>query len=135
MHHNIRRVYINELSPDRRYIGASLPQPDAGTKAFTQGDLTMGEVPIKAIRDLPLDVVIGMDTKEQGGICYVSEKGKWVDEDGRILIRVGTGSSARDAFEAWFRIRKQYHLRYPGVSWRLDGITGSTVVIVRPAGD
>lgn len=135
MHHNIRRVYINELQPDRRYMGASLQKPDGGTAAMQQGDLTMGEVDIKAVRDLPLDVVIGMDTKEHGATCYVSEKGKWVDEDGRVLIRVGSGSGARDAFEAWYRIRKQYHLRYPGVDWRLDGITGSNVVIVRPAGD
>jgi hypothetical protein len=135
MNHAIRRVYINDLAPDRRYIGEALLKPDGGTSAMQQGDLTMGEVPIKALRDLPLDVVIGMDTEEQGGVCYTSEKGKWVDEDGRILIRVGTGSSARDAFEAWYRIRKQYHIRYPAVSWRLDGITGQTIVVVRPAGE
>lgn len=135
MHHGVRRVYINDLSADRRYIGESLQKPDAGTAAFTQGDLTMGEVAIKAFRDFPFDKVIGLDTENMGAVCYESEPGKWVDEDGRILIRVGTGSSARDAFEAWYRRRKQYHMRYPGVNWRLDGITGNTVTIVRPAGD
>ncbi len=135
MHHAIRRVYINDLAADRRYGGADLQRPDGGTVAFQQGDLTMGEVRIKAIRDLPLDMVFGLDTANMGGTCYVSENGKWVDEDGRILIRVGSGTSARDAFEAWYRQRKQYHLRNPGVCWRLDGITGQTIIIVRPAGD
>lgn len=135
MTHAIRRVYITLLQADRRYSGADLKKPDGGTAAFTQGDLTMGEVPIKALRDLPLDMVFGLDTENSGAIKYESEPGKWVDEDGRILVRVGFGTSARDAFEAWYRIRRQYHMRYPGVNWRLDGITGQTIVIVRPAGD
>lgn len=135
MTHAIRRVYITLLQADRRYSGADLRKPDGGTAAFQQGDLTMGEVPIKALRDLPLDMVFGLDTENSGFVKYESEPGKWVDEDGRILVRVGFGTSARDAFEAWYRIRRQYHARYPGVNWRLDGITGQTIIIVRPAGD
>lgn len=135
MHHAIRRVYISILQADRRYSGPALKAPDGGTAAFTQGDLTMGEVPIKALRDLPLDMVFGFDTQQMGAVKYESEPGKWVDEDGRILVRVGSGSSARDAFEAWYRIRRQYHLRKPAVCWRLDGITGTSFVVVRPAGD
>jgi len=87
------------------------------------------------VRDFPLDVAMGLDTTQMDGVKYESEPGKWVDEDGRVLVRVGTGSGARDAFEAWYRIRRQYHLRNPGVCWRLDGITGSTLIVVRPAGD
>jgi len=135
MHHAIRRVYITILQADRRYSGASLLRPDGGTVAMKQGDLTMGEIPIKAIRDLPLDMVFGLDTENMEGVKYESEPGKWVDEDGRVLVRVGTGTSARDAFEGWYRIRRQYHMRYPAVNWRLDGITGQTIIIVRPAGD
>jgi hypothetical protein len=135
MHHAIRRVYITILQADRRYSGADLRKPDGGTAAFQQGDLTMGEVPIKAIRDLPLDVVLGLDTANSDAVKYESEPGKWVDEDGRVLVRVGTGSSARDAFEGWYRIRRQYHMRYPAVNWRLDGITGQSIIVVRPAGD
>jgi len=135
MHHAIRRVYIAILQADRRYSGAALARPDGGTVAFKQGDLTMGEVPIKALRDLPLDMVFGYDSQNSGAVKYESEPGKWVDEDGRILVRVGSGSSARDAFEAWYRIRRQYHIRYPAVNWRLDGITGQTIIVVRPAGD
>jgi hypothetical protein len=134
-HHSIRRLYITLLQADRRYSGANLQRPDGGTTAFTQGDLTMGEVAFKAIRDLPLDVLLGLDRANSGGVKYQSEPGKWVDEDGRVLVRVGSGSSARDAFEAWYRIRRQYHMRFPAVNWRLDGITGQTLIVVRPAGD
>jgi hypothetical protein len=89
-------------------------KPDGGTVAFKQGDITMGEVPIKAIRTHPLAMMFLLDTKGSGFVCYGSEKGKWVDEDGQVLVRVGIGSTARDSFEAWYRKRKQYHVRYPG---------------------
>lgn len=135
MHHAVRRLYIAILQADRRYSGPALQKPDGGTAAFTQGDLTMGEVPVKALRDLPLNTLFGLDTAQMDAVKYESEPGKWVDEDGRILIRVGSGASARDAFEAWYRIRRQYHVRKPAVCWRLDGITGTSFVVVRPAGD
>lgn len=131
MHHSIRRLYLQLTESDRRYSGADLSKPDAGTAAFKQGDITMGEVPIKVIRDFPLDVIILGDKKNAGFVQYVSEKGKWVDEDGSVLVRVGTGSSGRDSFEAWYRIRKQFHVKYPGKCARLDGITGASLVVVR----
>lgn len=134
MHHSMRRVYLKLLEADRRYSGDKLTVPDGATVAFKQGDITVGEVPIKVIRDFPYGMMMGLDV-EQSGLCqYVSEKGKWVDEDGRVLVRAGTGSTARDAFEAWYRIRKQYHMKLPSVNWRADGITGATVVVVRPVG-
>lgn len=133
MHHSTRRLYIQALEADRRYMGAATNRPDGATAAMKQGDLTLGEVPIKVIRDFPLDVALGLDTAAVGLTCYVSEKGKWVDEDGRILIRVGSGSSARDKFEAWYVIRKQYHAKYPGKAFRVDGITGQSLIVVRAA--
>lgn len=134
MHHSMRRVYLKLLEADRRYSGEKLTVPDGATVAFKQGDITVGEVPIKVIRDFPYGMIMSLDV-EQCGLCqYVSEKGKWVDEDGRILVRSGTGSTARDAFEAWYRMRKQYHMKLPSVCWRADGITGATVVVVRPVG-
>lgn len=130
-HHSVRRLYIKMTEADRRYSAANLMKPDGGTAAFKQGDLTMGEVPIKAIRTHPLASMFLLDTQNAGMVEYGSEKGKWVDEDGRILIRVGTGTAARDSFEAWYRMRKQYHARKPGVCARLDGISGQTLVVVR----
>lgn len=130
-HHSVRRVYLKMLEADRRYSGNSLMKPDGGTAAFKQGDITMGEVPIKAIRTHPLAMLFLLDTKGCEPVCYGSEKGKWVDEDGQVLVRVGTGASARDAFEAWYRKRKQYHVRFPGKCGRLDGITGQSLIVVR----
>jgi len=131
MHHSIRRLYIQAMDADRRYIGPATQKPDAGTVAMTQGDLTLGEVPITVIRDFALDVVMGLDESQMDAVRYVSEKGKWVDEDGSILVRQGFGSSAVHKFEAWYYMRHQNVVRNPGVCWRNDGITGSTLIVTR----
>lgn len=131
MHHSTRRLYIQATDADRRYIGASLVKPDAGTAAIKQGDLTLGEVPILTIRDFALDVVAGLDEEQMDAVRYVSEKGKWVDEDGAVLVRQGFGSSAVHKFEAWYFMRYQNVVRNPGVCWRNDGITGQSLVVVR----
>jgi len=135
-HHSIRRLIVQLTDADRRYMGASLSRPDPGTVAFKQGDVPFGDVPVRAIRDFPLDVMMFLDLQQAGFKEYVSEPGKWVDEDGQILTRVGGGggSSARDAFEAWYRMRKQYFMEYPAYCARLDGITGQSLVVVRAAG-
>lgn len=133
-HHSTRRLMIQLTDADRRYMGANLMKPDAGTVAFKQGDIPFGDVPVRAVRDFPLDVLMFLDTKKAGFKEYVSEPGKWVDEDGSVLRIVGTGSSARDAWEAWYRMRKQYFLEYPAYCARLDGITGQSLVVVRAAG-
>jgi len=130
-HHSVRRVYLQLLEADRRYSGSNLQRPDGGTAAMKQGDVTIGEIPIRVMRDFPLDVMMLVDKPNSGWICYESEPGKWVDEDGSVLVRVGSGSTGRDSFEAWYRMRKQYHLRYPGYNARLDGITGQSLVVVR----
>jgi hypothetical protein len=118
------------LQDDRRYMGASLLAPDGGTKAFKQGDLTLGEIPIKAIRTLGLGQVYFLDTKKSGFKRYVAEPGKFMDRDGRIWLREGTGASARHAYEATYFMRKQYFCKNPGYNARWDGVT-ATVVVVR----
>ena len=133
-HHSTRRLIIQLTDADRRYSGANLMKPEPGTVAFKQGDVPFGGVPVRAIRDFPLDVMMFLDVKRSGLKEYVSEPGKWVDEDGQVLLRVGAGTSARDAFEAWYRIRKQYFLEFPAYCARLDGITGQSLVIQRVAG-
>lgn len=133
-HHSTRRLIIQLTDADRRYMGASLLRPDPGTVAFKQGDIPFGDVPVRALRDFPLDVLMFLDLNNAGFREYVSEPGKWVDEDGSVLWRVGTGTSGRDAFEAWYRMRKQYFLEYPAFCARLDGVTGQSLVVVRAAG-
>jgi hypothetical protein len=130
MHPSTRRLHIAATQADRRYIQQNLQKPDPGTAAFTQGDLTLGEVPITTIRDLALDHIYGLD--EGFKITqYVSEKGKWEDTDGSVLVRVGSGSSARHKFEAWYYCRKQNVYKEPGKSFRVDGVTGQSLVVVR----
>jgi len=132
MHHNLRRLYIQLTEADRRYSATgSLRKPDGGTAAFEQEeDLTMGNVPIIALRDFPFDVIIGLDP-EMGAKEYVSEKGRWVDDDGSIVQRDGTGTGAKHAFEAWYFMRKERYVAYPAKCVRWDGITGGTVVVAR----
>ena len=135
-HHSTRRLIIQLTDADRRYMGASLSRPDPGTVAFKQGDIPFGDVPVRAIRDLPLDVLMLLDTEKSGFRKYVSEPGKWADEaGGGVLKQIGSGSTARDAFEAWYRIRYQYFCENPGFNARLDGVTGQSVVVQRPAGN
>ncbi len=133
-HHSTRRLIVQLTDADRRYMGSSLPRPDAGTVAFKQGDIPFGDVPVRAVRDFPLDVLMFLDLQNAGFKEYVSESGKWVDEDGSVLVRVGSGSTGRDAFEAWYRMRKQYFMEYPAYCARLDGITGQSLVVQRAAG-
>ena len=113
-------------------MGGQLKNPDPMTKAMKQEDLDVADIPIRAMRDFPLDMMLFIDKGRADCVEYVSEKGKFVDDlDGRVFVRVGSGSTARDAAEAWHRIRKEFHARNPGVAARLDGITGNSIVIVR----
>jgi len=131
MHPSVRREFIKLQDADRRYTGADLKNPDPGTRAFKQGDLTLGEVPVKAIRSLGLAQVYFLDTQKMGGKRYVAEKGKFMDRDGSVWVREGTGASARHAYEATWFARKQYFMKAPGVCARWDGVTGQTLVVVR----
>ncbi len=133
-HHSTRRLVVQLTDQDRRYTQGNLMKPDPGTVAFKQGDVPFGDVPVRALRDFPLDVMMFLDLQNAGFKEYVSEPGKWVDEDGSVLARIGTGTTARDAFEALYRMRKQYFLEYPAYCARLDGITGQSLVVQRAAG-
>lgn len=135
-HHSVRRLVLKLTAADRRYMGQDLQTPDPGTVAFKQGDITVGEVPIKAIRDFPYGMLLGIDVEMAKLRCYTSVKGEWVkDGDGRILVRNGTGSTARHSFEAWYWKRLQYWAKRPDAGWRADAITGASVTIARPLGD
>ena len=131
MHPSVRREYIKLLDADRRYSGSDLQNPNGGTKAFTQGDLSIGEVAIKAIKSIGLAQVYFLDTKKAGFKRYVAEPGKFMDRDGSVWVREGTGTSARHAYEATYFCRKQYFCKNPGVNARWDGVTGQTLVVVR----
>lgn len=132
MHPSVRREYIKLTEADVRYGPRSNDKrnSDPGTVAFKQGDLTLGEVTVKAIRTLGLDQVYFLDTKRMAAKQYVAEAGRFVDDDGSVLVRDGVGSNARHAFEAWWFARKQNFLGNPAVCARWDGVTGQTLVVV-----
>jgi hypothetical protein len=131
MHHSVRREYIKLLNADRRYSGNNLLKPNGGTAAMTQGDLSLGECTVKAIRSIGLAQVYFLDTKRSGFKTYVAEPGKFEDRDGSIWQRDGSGTSARHAFEAWWYSWKQNFCENPGFNARWDGVTGQTLVVVR----
>jgi hypothetical protein len=132
MHPSVRREFLKLTEADVRYGPRSNDkrQSDPGTVAFKQGDLTLGEVTVKAIRTLGLDQVYFLDTVRMGAKQYVAEPGRFVDEDGSIMVRDGVGDNARHAFEAWWFARKQNFVANPAVCARHDGVTGQTLVVV-----
>ena len=131
MHHSVRREYIKLLNADRRYSGNNLQNPNGGTNAMQQGDLTLGECKVKAVRSIGLAQVYFLDTKKSKFKRYVAEEGKFEDRDGSIWVRDGSGNSARHAFEAWWYCWEQNFCENPGMNARWDGVTGQTLVVVR----
>ena len=135
MHPSVRREFLKLTEADRRYQWGptDTKRTDAGTKAFGDpaGDITMGEVPVTPIRTLGLAQVYFLDEKRMGAKQYVAEPGRFVDEDGSILVRDGVGDNARHAFEAWWFARKQNFVANPAVCARWDGVTGQTLVVVQ----
>lgn len=134
MHPSVRREFLKLTEADRRYTYAAgdTNRTDPGTKAFKDpsGDVSMGEVPVTPIRTLGLNQVYFLDEKRMGAKQYVAEAGRFVDEDGSILVRDGVGDNARHAFEAWWFSRKQNFVGNPAVCARWDGVTGQTLVVV-----
>ena len=131
MHTSTRREWLKLTDQDRRYTGSDLRNPDPMTKAFTQGDLTVDDVKIKALRNIGLDQAYFLDTKKSGFTRYVAEPGKFMDKDGSMWVREGSGATARHAYEATYFRRLQNFCKSPGVNGRWDGITGQTLVVVR----
>lgn len=131
MHPSTRREWLKITDADRRYTGADLRNPDPSTKAFTQGDITVDDVKIKALRSIGLQQVYFLDTKKTGFTRYVANEGQFMDRDGSMWVREGTGTTARHAYEATYFRRQQYFARNPGLDARWDGVTGQTLVVVR----
>ncbi len=130
MHTSVRREWLKITDADRRYSGSDLRNPDPSTKAFTQGDITVDDVKIKALRTAGLAQVYFLDTKKMGGTRYVAEAGKFMDRDGSMWLREGSGTSARHAYGATYFRRVQNFIRNPGLCARWDGVTGQTLVVV-----
>ena len=131
MHPSTRREWLKIADADRRYTGADLRNNDPSTKAFTQGDVTVDDVKITALRSCGLYEAFFVDTKKAGFKRYVAEPGKFMDRDGSMWLRSGTGSTARHAYEATYFRRVNCFAANPGTCGRWDGVTGQTLVAIR----
>ncbi len=127
MHQSVRRAYIAMTDAERRYIGADLSSPDAGTKAAKQGRMAFGGIPIMTDKHAPYATIFGID--RSGLKRYTAIAGEWMQDDGSILKQIGTGSTLRDSYEAVYRMWLNFHNDYPARSFRLDTITASVVVV------
>jgi hypothetical protein len=130
MHHSVRRAYLALMEADRRYTSGDLSKPDAGTVAAKRNQLAFGGIPITEDKYAPYGIIFGAD--RSGFKRWSLVNGEWADEDGSVLCRVGTGPSAADQFEAFYRIWDNFSNDYPNRSFRLDGVTATVVVAQVP---
>lgn len=98
--------------------------------AAKKGTLAFGTIPVRVDKYAPYGIVFGCD--KSGFKRYVLKAGEWANEDGSILQRIGTGSSAQDAFEAYYRIWDNFVNDYPNRCFRLDGVTATVAVVQVP---
>jgi hypothetical protein len=126
MHHSVRRAYIAVTDDARRYMGGDLSSPDAGTKAAKKQRLTFGGIPMETDKHAPYGTIFGLDTSSMRR--YVEVAGEWIDEDGSILQRIGSGSTMQDAFEAVYRMWFNLHIEKPNTCFRLDDVTATVTV-------
>jgi hypothetical protein len=122
-----RRAYIAMTDAERRYIGADLSSPDAGTKAAKQGRIAFGGIPVMVDKYAPYGTIFAVD--RSGFKRYTTIAGEWMQDDGSILKQIGTGDSLRDSYEAVYRQWFNFHNDFPARNVRLDGITVSVVVV------
>ena len=126
MHHSVRRSYLASMDTERRYISGDLQRPDAGTVAAKKGTTRFGGIEIMEEKHAPYGVIVGGDTSTW--TRYVEVAGEWVDEDGAILDRIGSGATLEDSFEAVYRVWQNFHCEKPSANFRLDGVTATVVV-------
>lgn len=130
MHHSVRRAYLALMESDRRYTSGDLSKPDAGTVAAKKGSLAFGGIPITEDKYAPYGIIFAVD--RSGFKRWSLVNGEWADDDGAVLCRVGTGTSAADQFEAFYRIWDNFSNDFPNRCARLDGVTATVVVTAVP---
>ena len=123
MEHATRRAYLAMMENDRRYMGASLMKPDAGSAAAKMADLRFGEIPILVDKDCPYGTIFGIEADTF--TRWILAEGEWADETGAILRFV----PSQDSYEAIYRIFDNFSCEKGGANFRLDGITVNAVVV------
>lgn len=127
MHHSVRRAYLAATDDARRYVSSDLSRPDLGTVAAKRGSISFGGIEIMEEKYADYGSVFGCDSSQL--TRYVEVAGEWMDEDGSILQRIGTGTSMQDAFEGVYRVWQNFHVEKPDSCFRLEGVTATVAVV------
>lgn len=125
-HHSVRRAYIGLTDDQRRYTSTDLSRPDAGTAAAKKGTLTYGGIPFIEDKFCDYGTIYGMDWSSF--VRYVEQPGQWMrsgNDEGTILMALGSGSTLQHAYEAVWTMWQNFHLDKPNscVVWR--GVTAT----------
>jgi len=127
LHHSVRRAYLAVTEDARRYQGGDLSNPDAGTRAAKRQAVTFGGIPFMEEKYCDYGVIYGID--RSNFIQFVEEPGKWFDDDGSILQRLGSGTTFQHGVEGFYYIWKNFFCKAPNQSVRFDGISASVAVV------
>lgn len=122
-HYSVRRAYLTLTETDRRYTGGDLKNPDAGTKAAKQQDVTFGDIPWITDKDAIYGTIFGVD--KSYFTRWVNKEGEWADDDGTILLRL----QDVDAYEGRYRMFFNRSNDRPGSCFRLDGVNATVAVV------
>lgn len=124
----VLRAYLALTELDRRYTGADLMRPDAGSARAkkptgSKARITYGDIPFFGDRDGPYGSLFGVN--KASWVRYVLQKGKWADEDGHTIRWV----PGFDQWQAFYFLLENYHCHAPARNFRADGITTTQVLI------
>lgn len=124
----VLRAYLVLTELDRRYTGADLMRPDAGSARAKKpigkkAQITFGDIPFFGDRDGPYGSLFGVN--KGSWVRYVLNKGKWADEDGHTIRWV----PGFDQWQAFYFLLENYHCHQSARNFRMDGITTNQVVI------
>lgn len=117
--HGVQRAFLALTELDRRYTGADLMRPDAGTAAAkrpTGRRITFGDIPIAVDRDAPFGMLFGIT--KSAWTRYVMKAGEWADEGGSVLKWV----DGFDQYTAFFLIMDEWHCQQPNKQLRMEDI-------------
>jgi hypothetical protein len=119
-HYSVRREFIKLTEADRRYNAepGQAATFDAGNTA-NKKDPTYSNFPVKVDKDFAYGTLVGMNTDV---LAWIPEtEGEWADEDGNILLRLGT----TDQYEARYRVFENFTTFQANALFRLDGISAT----------
>lgn len=124
----VLRAYLALTELDRRYTGADLMRPDAGTARAKRpigkrAQITYGDIPFFGDRDGPYGELFGVN--KGSWVRYVLQKGKWADEDGHTIRWV----QGFDQWQAFWFLLENYHCHKSNCNFRMSGITTNQITV------